>query len=90
VLTALAEGGPATATALAPSFGVSRQAVVKHLGVLGEAGLVVSERSGREVHYRAQAAPLLETAEWLASTGASWDRRLDRLRRRLGRSAASK
>jgi DNA-binding transcriptional ArsR family regulator len=85
VLTRLLDAGPTSASALAPGFDVSRQAVVKHLGVLEEAGLVKPERVGREVRYEVQTAPLAEAAEWLARTGAAWDRRLARLARRTAR-----
>lgn len=83
VLERLLAGGPATATTLAPAFTMSRQAVVKHLGVLGDAGLVSPQRHGREVRYAAQTDPLVDAASWLARTGAAWDRRLDRLARQL-------
>ena len=51
LLDVLGERGAATATALAGRLPVSRQAVVKHLGVLERAGLVVPRRAGREVYY---------------------------------------
>jgi DNA-binding transcriptional ArsR family regulator len=84
VLQRLLEDGPATATALAPAFPVSRQAVVKHLGVLGDAGLVTATRDGREVRYAARTEPMVEAASWLARAGAQWDARLARLVRQLG------
>ena len=83
VLEQLLARGPTTATSLAPAFAMSRQAVVKHLGVLGGAGLVSAERHGREVRYAAHTEPLVDAASWLASTGAAWDRRLARLARQL-------
>ena len=49
LLFRLVSAGPATATVLAASFPVSRQAVVKHLQGLEAAGLAVPERVGREV-----------------------------------------
>jgi DNA-binding transcriptional ArsR family regulator len=76
--------GPATATNLVNGLPVTRQAVVKHLQVLAEAGLVSAERRGREVRYAAAAAALNPALEWMAATGAAWDRRLDRLQERLG------
>ena len=85
VLRTLLDHGPVSATDLAPVIGVSRQAVLKHLGVLGEAGLVTSARVGREVRFEARTAPLLDAADWLTSTAAAWDRRMDRLSRRLAR-----
>jgi DNA-binding transcriptional ArsR family regulator len=76
--------GSESATRLAAGLPVSRQAVVKHLHVLAEAGLASSERDGREVRYSAEPAPLNGAVDWMVRTGAAWDRRLDRLRRRLG------
>jgi len=52
---------------------MTRQAVSKHLVALSDAGLVESERSGRETRYR------------LTEVGAEWDERLDALRRHLDR-----
>ena len=47
VLEHLVHDGPQTATELAGHFPSTRQAVVKHLRVLADAGLVAPERSGR-------------------------------------------
>ena len=82
----LVAGGPDTATNLVESLPVTRQAVVKHLQVLAEAGLVSSERHGREVRYAASPAPLGPAVGWMVATGARWDRRLDRLRERLAKT----
>jgi DNA-binding transcriptional ArsR family regulator len=86
VLERLLIHGPTTATALSPSFDMSRQAVVKHLAVLSGAGLVTAERHGREVRYAGRTEPLVDAAAWLAATGAAWDRRLARLSRQLART----
>jgi DNA-binding transcriptional ArsR family regulator len=75
--------GPATATQLAPSYGMTRQAVVKHLATLSGAGLLVAERQGREVRYRIRPEAMVETATWLATVGARWDRRLEALQRQV-------
>jgi DNA-binding transcriptional ArsR family regulator len=56
--------------------------VVKHLQALQETGLVVSERVGREVRFRAMPEQLAGAVGWLLDAGASWDRRIDRLRAR--------
>jgi DNA-binding transcriptional ArsR family regulator len=76
--------GPESATRLAVGLPVSRQAVVKHLQVLADAGLASSARDGREVRYAAEPAPLNGAVDWMVRTGAAWDRRLERLRRHLG------
>jgi DNA-binding transcriptional ArsR family regulator len=80
ILRAVSERGPVTATALAAELPVSRQAVAKHLALLREAGLVASDRDGRETRFTARPAPLRDLAEWATATGHRWDTRLDRLR----------
>ena len=85
----LVTGGPDTATNLVEDLPVTRQAVVKHLQVLAEAGLATSERHGREVRYAASPEPLTPAVGWMVATGARWDRRLDRLRERLAKSDSS-
>jgi DNA-binding transcriptional ArsR family regulator len=83
LLERLGVDGAATATTLSAGLPISRQAVVKHLQVLADAGLVESARAGREVRYAARSEHLGEAAAWLLDTGAAWDRRLQRLRNRL-------
>jgi DNA-binding transcriptional ArsR family regulator len=82
LLQRLVQEGPDTATRLVEQFAMSRQAVVKHLQALADAGLVVAEREGREVRYRATPDRLRDAVTWLLDTGANWDRRADRLRAR--------
>ncbi|GGV42276.1 hypothetical protein GCM10010495_69820 [Kitasatospora herbaricolor] len=80
ILDGLAATGDATATTLAAGLPVSRQAVVKHLAVLGRAGLVLALRSGREVHYRLCPQPLDATSRWMAGLATAWDGRLQGLK----------
>ncbi len=82
ILAAVAEH-PATATELAGTLPITRQAVVKHLSALSDAGLVERERSGREVRYRLTPAPLSDAVSWMAEVGGRWDRRLSALARNL-------
>ena len=82
VLRAVATEGPLTATELAGRFPVSRQAVAKHLETLRAAGLVTSERSGRDVRFSFQAEPLDAAVDWISRVGSDWDRRLAALRTR--------
>jgi DNA-binding transcriptional ArsR family regulator len=74
-------GGPVTATELAADRRITRQAVAKHLDVLGRAGLVEGQRSGREVRYLARTDPLEDAIGWMEDAGRAWDRRLARLAR---------
>lgn len=80
VLDALAARPAASASALARELPISRQMVLKHLGVLQDCGLVSSARSGREVLFRVESAPLTETGRWLLSLAAQWDSRLAELK----------
>ena len=73
--------GPTTATGLSVRFPLTRQAVVKHLGTLADAGMVAKERHGREVRYRLEGAPLGEATAWLNALSAQWEQRLLRLKR---------
>lgn len=75
VLGYISERGSATATELTGELPITRQAVSKHLTALADAGLVESERLGRETRYH------------LTPSGEEWDERLDALARHLrGRS----
>jgi DNA-binding transcriptional ArsR family regulator len=80
LLETIASRPDATATQLAAELPISRQAVLKHLTALADAGLVDRERSGREVHYRVTPAPLSDAVSWMADVGGQWDERLARLR----------
>jgi DNA-binding transcriptional ArsR family regulator len=83
LLDDLSRGGPLTATELSRIYPVTRQAVVKHLAALASAGLLVSERHGREVRYRVDSDAVGDAARWLAEMGARWDTRLVALEKQL-------
>jgi DNA-binding transcriptional ArsR family regulator len=85
LLGQVADDPGVTATALAAPLAVSRQAVVKHLQALSDAGLVAGERHGREVRWSVTPAPLSDAMAWMADVGAQWDRRLARLKTQLSR-----
>ena len=80
ILSRLGEA-PASASALARELPVSRQAIVKHLEVLHGAGLVESERAGRELVFRALGGRLNDVAHELERIGSAWDARLARIKR---------
>jgi DNA-binding transcriptional ArsR family regulator len=88
LLAAIAEQPEATATQLAASLPISRQAVVKHLTALADAGLLNRERTGREVHYHLTPAPLSDAVSWMAEVGSQWDDRLAALQHQMGTPTA--
>jgi DNA-binding transcriptional ArsR family regulator len=62
---------------------ISRAAVSKHLGVLRRAKLVRARETGREVHYRLEAAPLADVYRgWLATFVPVMEDSLRALKRR--------
>jgi DNA-binding transcriptional ArsR family regulator len=87
VLELIGDQGEASATQLARSLPVSRQAINKHLASLAAAGLVADRRAGREVLYRLTPAPMSEAMGWMATVGGEWDARLGALRRYLAGGA---
>jgi DNA-binding transcriptional ArsR family regulator len=80
VVLRLSRDGATTASRLADALPVTRQAIAKHLAALEEAGLVASERVGREQRFRLTPGPMAEAVTWMTSVGAEWDERLSRLR----------
>ena len=69
LLDFLAGRETATATELAAELPVTRQAVAKHLATLHAAGLVRSDRRGRETRYRLTPEPLTDAMAWMAEVG---------------------
>lgn len=80
LLELLGPRAAATATTLASHLPVSRQAVVQHLAVLEEAGLVTSRRSGREVLFSVRPGQLTAAASWLTDRAGTWQQSLQALK----------
>lgn len=76
----LADGG-GTATTLSEQLPVTRQAVTKHLGVLDRVGLVHVTPAGRERRYEVDETQLARAVAQLSAVGATWDARLQRIKR---------
>jgi DNA-binding transcriptional ArsR family regulator len=64
---------------LARPFAIKLPAVMKHLDVLNDAGLIVRAKEGRTVTVRLQPAPMEEAMNWLRRYERFWSERLDRL-----------
>ena len=71
--------GPASVSQLAEPMHMSLAAVVQHLGVLEEAGIVTSEKVGRVRTCQLEPEVLRRAEDWLVSQRTEWERRLDRL-----------
>jgi DNA-binding transcriptional ArsR family regulator len=59
--------------------------LMKHVRVLEEARLVVTEKKGRTRECRLGSEQLDDAAEWIGHYRRRWERRLDRLERYLER-----
>jgi DNA-binding transcriptional ArsR family regulator len=81
MLDVLLDQGEATATVLASDLPVTRQAVVKQLGVLSRAGLVEGRRQGKEVRYAVRPQRLVVATRSMAQVAAEWDARLSAIKR---------
>jgi DNA-binding transcriptional ArsR family regulator len=71
--------GPATVKQLAEPLTMSLPAVLQHLRVLEDSGLVRSEKVGRVRTCRLEPAALQQAEQWIADRRAGWVSRLDRL-----------
>lgn len=72
-------GTDATINELAEPFGMSLQAVSKHIRVLEGAGIVSRRKIGRSYHCRLNAGVLSQAKTILSSIETTWHSRLDRL-----------
>lgn len=71
--------GPASVSELARPLPMSLSAVVQHLRVLEESGLVRTEKRGRVRTCHIEPAALKTAESWITRRRADWERRLDRL-----------
>jgi DNA-binding transcriptional ArsR family regulator len=70
---------------LAAPFGISLQAVSRHIQVLVRAGLVSQARTGRISRCSLDAEPLSEAAAWINRYAKYWQAQFDTLARHLDR-----
>ena len=80
IVIRLCDGGPQSIVRLTEGSNVSRQAVTKHLRALWDAGLVRSERVGRETLWELETKRLAEARQYLDRISEQWDRALLRLK----------
>jgi DNA-binding transcriptional ArsR family regulator len=72
-------GGPVSVTRLAEPLALTLAAIVQHLQVLEESGLVRTEKVGRVRTCRIEPKGLSVAQQWIEERRALWERRLDRL-----------
>jgi DNA-binding transcriptional ArsR family regulator len=79
LLAQLNEREGVSVSELARPFAVSLPAVMKHLDVLSDAGLISRTKTGRTVTCQLNAAPMEEAMLWLYRYERFWNEQLDRL-----------
>jgi len=70
--------GPATISELAEPFALTLNGVKKHVTVLEDADLVVTQKVGRARECRLGPAQLQEATRWIEEYRRAWEDRLDR------------
>lgn len=84
LLDALFDEDGQTLTALAERFDMTRFGVMKHLGVLEDAGLVVTRRRGRKKLHYLNAVPIqLIHDRWVTKYAERWTSALSDLKNRM-------
>ena len=71
--------GPASVSQLAEPLDMTLSAVVQHLAVLEESGLVRTKKIGRVRTCQIEAGALSQAEQWINERRTLWERRLDRL-----------
>ena len=84
----LGSGGPRSIAELAAESPYTRQAITKHLEVLSAAGLVRSDRRGRERIWNVEADRLDAARKYLEQVSLQWDATLGRLKQFVEDDAA--
>jgi DNA-binding transcriptional ArsR family regulator len=71
--------GPVSVSRLAAPLAITLAAVVQHLQILEQSGLVRTEKAGRVRTCRIEPTGLSTAEHWFADRRSMWERRLDRL-----------
>jgi DNA-binding transcriptional ArsR family regulator len=79
LLTQLGEHHSLSVSELARPFAMSLPAIIKHLNVLSDAGLITRSKTGRTVACELSAAPMEQAMRWLTRYERFWSAQLDRL-----------
>jgi DNA-binding transcriptional ArsR family regulator len=80
LLARLCEGRRVSISRLSEGSKLTRQAITKHLRVLESAGMVHSNREGRESLFEFSPRPIEEIKQYLDLVSAQWDQALSRLK----------
>ncbi|TCD01410.1 ArsR/SmtB family transcription factor [Pedobacter psychroterrae] len=71
--------GPLNITQVGEDFGISKQAIAKHIKILSECGVITVRQQGREQICEAELAKLDEVVDWVAASRKLWNQRFEKL-----------
>lgn len=80
LLSRLSDGRNYSITELTDGLDLTRQAITKHLQMLQHAGIVNSQRVGRESRFTIRPGPIVQAKDYLMRVSDQWDNSIARLR----------
>ena len=83
LIARLSDGKAHAIVDLREGLALTRQGVTKHLRVLEDVGLVVSQRVGRENRFALEPRPIAKARDFLARASRQWDEAIERLKASL-------
>ena len=78
IISKLAQG-PLNITQIGEDFGMSKQAIAKHIKILNECGIISMSQKGREQICEAQLGSLNEVTNWVTESRKLWNKRFEKL-----------
>ncbi len=78
IINKLAQG-PLNITQIGEDFGMSKQAIAKHIKILNECGIISMSQKGREQICEAQLGSLSEVTNWVTESRKLWNQRFEKL-----------
>jgi len=71
--------GPLNITQIGEDFGISKQAVAKHIKILNECGLILMSQKGRQQVCEARLDQLDQVIDWVTESRKLWKNRFEKL-----------
>lgn len=89
ILEILSDGQARSVSQITRHFGISRQAVTKHLSVLRNGGVLSCERYGRDRFNRLETRGFDPLWQWFSHYSSFWDGRLSALKHQVEQETKS-
>jgi DNA-binding transcriptional ArsR family regulator len=83
IVEILSDGQARSVSEITRHFGMTRQAVTKHLAVLSDGGILTCERHGRDRYNRLKPEGFDSLRQWFSHYSVFWDDRLAALKQQV-------